>query len=422
MAVIGPGRPPTPTKATSSVPNPYLQVLRTPHALPMVLAAFIGRLPLSMVGLGSVLLIASETGSYALGGAVAAVGAVTTALAGPVIGRWADSHGQRRVLLPVLAVFVAAGLTFLFAVREHWPVWIVFVAAGLAGACIPPVSSMIRVRWTHLLRGSPRLPTALAMESVVDEFVFIVGPVLVTFLSTTGHATSGVVTAFTLATVGSLLFAAQRRTEPPPGGHESRNGPSAMRTPGLRVLFVVGAAVGAILGTLEISLVAFADEVGARSLSGVLIAGLAVGSMVSGIGWGIVPWRLSLRRRLAGALVVLTLMSVPLLLVHAIWVMVPFVVLAGIAVSPSLISSFTLAELLVPKAAVTEAFTWIGTALGLGVAVGASVAGKVVDVAGANRAFLVATVAAALAAVAVSAFQKLLHVPAEHPEARVLAH
>ena len=100
--------------------NPYLQVLRTPHALPMVLAAFIGRLPLSMVGLGCVLLVASETGSYGLGGAVAAVGAVTTALAGPVLGRLADSHGQRRVLLPVLAVFVPSGLTFLFAVREDW--------------------------------------------------------------------------------------------------------------------------------------------------------------------------------------------------------------------------------------------------------------------------------------------------------------
>ena len=406
-------------KASAPVPNPYLQVLRTPHALPMVLAAFIGRLPLSMVGLGSVLLIASTTGSYGLGGAVAAVGAVTTALAGPVIGRWADSHGQRRVLLPVLAVFVASGLIFLFAVRERWPLWIVFVTAGLGGACIPPVSSMIRVRWTHLLRGSPRLPTALAMESVVDEFVFIVGPVLVTFLSTTGHATSGVVTAFTLATVGSLLFAAQHRTEPPPGGHESRNGPSAIRTPGLRVLFVVGAAVGAILGTLEIALVAFADEVGARSLSGVLIAGLALGSMVSGITWGTVHWRLPLRRRLAAVLVLLTVLSVPLLLIHHIWVLVPFVVLAGVAVSPSLISSFTLAEQLVPRSAVTEAFTWIGTALGLGVAVGASVAGKVVDVAGANRAFLVATVSAAVAAVVVAAFQKLLHVPAEHVAAPV---
>jgi MFS family permease len=403
------------------VPNPYVQVLRTPHALPMVLAAFIGRLPLSMVGLGSVLLIASTTGSYGLGGAVAATGAVTTALAGPLLGRLADSLGQRRVLLPVVVVFVASGLTFLFAVRGNWPVWIVFASAGLGGACIPPVSSMIRVRWTHLLRGSPRLPTALAMESVVDEFVFIVGPVLVTFLSTAGHATSGVVTAFTLATVGSLLFAAQHHTEPPPGGHESRDCPSAIRTPGLRVLFVVGAAVGAILGTLEIALVAFADESHARPMSGVLIAGLALGSMASGIGWGIVPWRLPLRRRLAAVLVLLTVMSVPPLLIHHIWVMVPFVVLAGVAVSPSLISSFTLAELLVPRAAVTEAFTWIGTALGLGVAIGASVAGKIVDVAGANRAFLVATVAAAIAAIAVASFQKLLHVPAEHAVAAVVS-
>jgi MFS family permease len=396
------------------VANPYLQVLRTPHALPMVLAAFIGRLPLSMVGLGCVLLVASETGSYGLGGAVAAAGAVTTALAGPVIGRLADSRGQRRVLLPVLLIFVVSGLAFLAAVKQDWPVWTVFLSAGVSGACIPPVSSMIRVRWTHLLRGSRQLPTALAMESVVDEFVFIVGPVLVTFLSTTGHATSGVVTAFALATVGSLLFAAQGRTEPPPGGHESRIGPSAMRTLGLRVLFVVGASVGAILGTLEIALVAFADEVGAKSLSGVLIAGLAVGSMASGIGWGTVHWRMPLRRRLAGVLILLTVCSIPLLLVHDIWVMFPFVVLAGVAVSPSLISSFTLAEVLVPRSAVTEAFTWIGTALGLGVAIGASVAGKVVDVVGANAAFLVATVAAAIAAVVVCAFQRLLHVPAEH--------
>jgi MFS family permease len=403
------------------VANPYLQVLRTPHALPMVLAAFIGRLPLSMVGLGCVLLVASETGSYGYGGAVAAAGAVTTALAGPVLGRLADSHGQRRVLLPVLAVFVVSGAGFLAAVKEDWPGFFVFVFAGIAGACIPPVSSMIRVRWTYLLRGSHRLPTALAMESVVDEFVFIVGPVLVTFLSTTGHATSGVVTAFTLAAVGALLFAAQQKTEPPPGGHESRNGPSAMRTPGLRVLFVVGAAVGAILGTLEIALVAFADEENAMALSGVLIAGLAVGSMASGIGWGMVHWSYPLRHRLAVVLILLTVLSLPLLIIDDVWVMVPFVIVAGVAVSPSLISSFTLAELLVPRSAVTEAFTWIGTALGLGVAVGASVAGKIVDVYGANASFLVATVSAGIAAVVVCLFQRLLHVPAEHAASPALA-
>jgi len=404
------------------VANPYLQVLRTPHALPMVMAAFIGRLPLSMVGLGCVLLVADETGSYGLGGAVAAAGAVTTALAGPVLGRCADSHGQRRVLLPVLAVFVVSGVTFLFAVKGDWPLVVVFVSAGLAGACIPPVSSMIRVRWTHLLRGSPRLPTALAMESVVDEFVFIVGPVLVTFLSTTGHTTSGVVTAFTLAAVGGMLFAGQRHTEPPPAPHEHRNGASAMKVPGLRVLFVVGAAVGAILGTLQIALVAFADEVDARALSGLLIAGLAAGSMVAGIGWGTVHWRVPLRRRLLVVLVVLTVLTLPLMLVDTYWLMLPLVVLTGVAVSPSLISAFTLAEVLVPRSQVTEAFTWIGTALGVGVALGASIAGKIVDSVGANASFLVATVAAGAAAVVVGSAQRRLHVPAEHAPTPALAH
>jgi predicted MFS family arabinose efflux permease len=110
----------------------------------------------------------------------------------------------------------------------------------------------------------------------------------------------------------------------------------------------------------------------------------------------------------------MTLLSLPLLLVRDVWLMVPFVVVAGVAVSPSLISSFTLAEVLVPRASVTEAFTWIGTALGLGVALGASIAGKVVDAAGANMSFLVATVAAAIATVVVVLCQRLLRVPAEH--------
>jgi MFS family permease len=338
------------------------------------------------------------------------------------VGRLADTHAQRRVLLGVLAVFVVSGVLFLTSVRDHWPLWTVFLTAGATGASLPPVSSMIRVRWTHLLRGTPRLPTALAMESVVDEFVFIVGPVLVTFLSTTGHTTSGVVTAFSLATIGGLLFAAQRRTEPPPMPHEHRRGPSAMRVRGLRVIFVVGTAIGAVLGTLQISLVAFADEVGARALSGLLIAGLAAGSMVAGIGWGTVHWRVRLRHRLVCLLVLLTLFTVPLALVDSYWLMLPLVVLAGVAVSPSLISAFTLAEVLVPRTAVTEAFTWIGTSLAVGVAVGASVAGRIVDSAGANPSFLVATVAAGVAAGTVALGQRCLHVPAEHAPTPALAH
>lgn len=388
--------------------GPYKELLQTPHALPMVAVGFVGRLPLSMVGLGSLLVVEDYTGSYALGGAVAATGAVTTSLFGPLIGRAADAHGQRRVLLPILAVFVVAGTVFLWAVREDQSRWIMFAAAGIAGACIPPVSSMLRTRWTYLLKGSPRLPTALAFESVIDEFTFIVGPVLVTFLSTTGHTTSGLVTAFVLATVGGLLFAAQRKTEPPPGGANLGRGPSAMRVPGLRVLCVVGFVIGGILGDLQVSLVAFSDEMGAYSLSGVLIAALAVGSMTFGILWGTLHFQTPLPRRLINVLAALTLLSIPLVLIGDIMLMGIAVLLFGCAISPSLITSFTLVEVLVPKAIVTEGFTWVGTAVGLGVAVGASSSGLLVESFGANEAFLVATVLAMIAGLTVWRFQHTL--------------
>jgi predicted MFS family arabinose efflux permease len=129
-----------------------------------------------------------------------------------------------------------------------------------------------------------------------------------------------------------------------------------------------------------------------------------------------------LRHRLVFALLLMTLLTVPLTLVGSLWLMLPLVVLAGVAVSPSLISAFTLAEVLVPRAAVTEAFTWIGTALALGVAIGASVSGKIVDAVGANASFLVATVAAGTAAIVVGLGQRCLHVPAEHAQTAALAH
>jgi hypothetical protein len=97
--------------------------------------------------------------------------------------------------------------------------------------------------------------------------------VLVHFLSTTGPPPPGVVTAFVLAVVGSLLFAAQGRTEPPPHGQRRPQRPLGdphTRYPGC--CSSSARAVGAVLGSLEIALVAYADERDAMALSGVLIA------------------------------------------------------------------------------------------------------------------------------------------------------
>lgn len=377
----------------------------------MELYGFIGRLPLSMVGLGSVFLVvgAYPDGSYGLGGTVAAVGAIATAILGPILGRLADRFGQRRVLIPVVILFGSGAALFIIAVKSHAPHWVLYVAAALAGGFIPPVGSMLRARWSYLLEGSTRLPTALAMESVIEELCFILGPVLVTFLSTNGQATLGMTVAAIFAVIGSLLLASQTRTEPPPGRMEVARGTrSPIRIPGLMILCVVGLAMGVVLGTFELVLTAFAKAHAHQSMAGVLIAALAVGSMVAGIVWGTIDWLAPLNRRLALLLSALTLATLPTLIITNVWVMVVFVALCGVAVSPTLITSFTICENIVPREQTNEGFTWIGTMIALGVAVGTSLSGITTDKYSPNLAFGVATVAAAVAASVVWAGRRQL--------------
>ena len=69
----------------------------------------VARLPISMVGLGIVLLVEAATGSYGLAGAVSAVYVVANAVFAIVQGRLLDRLGQARVLVPVVAVFAARG-------------------------------------------------------------------------------------------------------------------------------------------------------------------------------------------------------------------------------------------------------------------------------------------------------------------------
>jgi hypothetical protein len=81
---------------------------------------------------------------------------------------------------------------------------------------MPTLGSMVRARWSTLLGDSPLLHSAFSLESVADELIFVIGPALVTVLATEVYPASGVAVAMTACFIGTLLFAAQRATEPPP--------------------------------------------------------------------------------------------------------------------------------------------------------------------------------------------------------------
>ncbi len=377
----------------------YRSLLSIPHARAFVLAGFVARLSISMRALGSVLMVSLLTGSYGLSGAVAAAALLGEAVAAPRLGRLVDRYGQRRVLLMALAVHSAGTLALVLSAHLSAPRWMLFAAAALSGSAALPVGSLVRARWSALVGGSPALEAAFALESTLDELIFVLGPVLVTALALGLTPGAGLIGALLLTTVGSLALALQRHTEPAPVGVRDQPHAPAIRTAGLRVLAATFVAAGAIFGTLDVAMVAFAGQVSSPAAAGTLLALVAAGSLLAGLAYGTRSWRWPLDKRFMASVVVLWAGTLPLVFAPSVALMAPAAALAGVAIAPTLIAGFTLVQKLVPSEALTEGLNWTITALGVGAAVGAWTAGLIADSAGGRTAFSVAVAAGGAAVI-----------------------
>jgi len=333
----------------------YRRVLATPGALLFSATGLVGRLPISMAGLGIVLLVQASTGSYGVAGAVSATYMVANAVCAILQGRVIDGLGQGRVLTLLAFSFGATVTLLVVAVEADWPRWIVYVSAALAGATLPGVGNSVRARWTHVLQGGPDLQTAFAFEAVVDEMVFMIGPILVTVLATTVDPVLGLATAAAAGTFGSLAFAAQRRTEPPAQPHRPSEGVRP-RMPWRTVLpLAVGcAALGVLFGAAEVATIAFADEHGHKGYSGGLLAVWALGSLVAGLVTGALTFRRPTSFRVRVGSIGMAAAMAPLYFVDSIPVMGLFLLIGGVAIAPTMVAAISLTQEKVPQSRLTE--------------------------------------------------------------------
>ena len=285
--------------------SPYVQIFSAvPGARAFSFAGWLARLPMPILGLGAVLLVAGETGSYGLAGAVAGTLALAGSLVSPQWARAMDRRGQGVVLPLVFTGYLVSGVAFVAAVVLGAPTWAWFVLAGLTGACGPNVGALVRARWAHALEADRR-QTAFAFESVVDEVVFVVGPPLVTFLATLINPPVGFLTGVVIGFAGGMWLSRLRTTEPPVHPVEA-DGPrrrSALRNATVLLVGVVYLAVGAVFGAMDVVVVAYAEAEGAPALAGVALAVYAAGSLVAGLVYGVVRLPGSLAARYVGCAV-----------------------------------------------------------------------------------------------------------------------
>ena len=94
-------------------------------------------------------------------------------------------------------------------------------------------------------------------------------------------------------------------------------------------------------------------------------------------------------------------------------------VVVGSAIAPSLIGANSVIEQLAPPRRLTEAFAWLGTSLGFGVAFGSAVAGNIIDAFDAKTAMLLPAGCAVLGAIIALSLLKLLNPKRSSHEARL---
>jgi predicted MFS family arabinose efflux permease len=326
-------------------------------------------------------------------------------LSSMVQGRLLDRHGQARVLPMVIAAYAVGVVGLVTSVQAGWPEPVAFLSSLLAGAAYPPIGSVVRARWSHVLAGRPAdVQTAYALESVIDEVIFVIGPTVATVLATQWHPWAGLGLALVTGVPGTLLLAAQRGSQPVPHrGHHAAGPRPAMPWLPVIVLAAVSFALGSMFAAAEVSTVAFSAEHHAKPYAGVLLACWSAGSMLAGLITGTFPWRsTSISRVRVGALL-LALVMLPMSFVGSMVAMGVALFVAGFAIAPTLIALFSAIEQGVPAGRLTEGIAISHTGLAAGLAPGAALAGLVIDAHGASPSYLVALgggVSAALASLA----------------------
>lgn len=375
----------------------YRELFAVPGAAAFCAAGFVARLPIAMVGIGIVTMFSQLEGNYALGGALSALFALSYALLTPLVSRAVDRHGQRRILPAAAAVSAAATLAMLAGVRFGAPTAVLFACAVPAGL-MPTIGAMVRARWTELYGGTPKLRTAFALEAVIDEVCFIVGPVLSVGLSVSVFPEAGPLLGAVLLLVGTVALAAQRRTEPAIRPRTAdASGTGVLRMPVLLAIVAVMVAMGVVFGVIDVGAVAFTAEQNTPGTATLTLALFATGSALSGLIFGARVGAEAPTRQLLVATGALAVLLCPLLLADSVPLLTVLYFVAGCAISPIMIVATSLTQQIVPPEKLTESITWTVAGLGVGVAAGSALVGQVIDRAGAAAGYVVAVGAGMLA-------------------------
>jgi MFS family permease len=365
----------------------YIELFKTPGAKRIASAGFIARLPIAMDTLAIILFVQSVDGRYAVAGSLTAVAALVTVISAPLWSKAADHIGQRPVLTIAVPIRILSIITFIALVKNGAPIWSWFIAIFIAESASVSIGSMTRRRWVHLIADEKKvlLSTSYAFESLLDEFIYILGPVITTAVVAAVSPVAGLVLGIIFLVIGAPTLAAHSRSDP---GIEHRNigekHKSVFRNRKLQAVAIPLTIAGGAFSAVNISVVAFSEERGSKSISGVLLGIWAVGGAVSALINGSITWKISHGSRYLAYLFGMTAISLTFPFLENFYQLGIALFLQGLCIAPLLPNGLPLVTNSVPPSQMTQAITLATAGIPLTGALSSFLSGQSIDRYGAS--------------------------------------
>jgi MFS family permease len=375
-----------------------MRLLSTPGARRLLTISIIARLPLTMFSIALLLQAQHLTSSFAAGGLVTGVYALSLGIGGPLLGQLADRRGQPLVLATSASVSAVLLLTIALLPVGASLGLIVVLATG-TGLATPPLGACVRTLFGAILPDRAAVQAAYALDASAEELTWISGPPLALGIGVLWSTGAAVAFGGGVLLLGTVMFAAQPASRDwTPDEVVARRLGGSMRAPAMRTLVIVLIGVGVLFGAVEVAITGAAESAGTRGLAAPLIALWGAGSLAGGLVLARHPSRTNSSRDLVLLLAALTLGHGSLAAATgSIYALGALLFVAGAAIAPTFTTVYAILDRVTPAGTMTEAFAWLETATAVGGAIGAAVAGSLADAAGPGAVFAFAGGAGGLA-------------------------
>jgi MFS family permease len=397
----------------------YREFFALPDVTRMVAMAMLARMPLGTQGLALLLHVRAITGSYAIAGSTVGTYLAAAAVTAPIVGRIVDRIGPHAPLVITGCVSPLALAVLLAARPLALTPALILAAAAVAGAFAPPITVLTRTMWRYRFEHDDTARrTAFAVDAVLVELAFTVGPALVALVL----ALAGPVASYAMALVFATLAVPVFMASPAlrywrVAGDAERHLLGPLTAPRLLVVYAATVLLTFCLGLLEVGYPGFATAAGITALSGVLLAINSTGSALGGLAYGGLHLAMPVERQLPRLLLLLAAALAVQVLVSPAWLLALCAFAAGVFIAPSLTAVTLLVSANAPARYATEAFTWSSTCIVSGVGAGVAVGGALVERLGPHAVFGTAALGALAAAAVALALTPRPAVPPAAPEA-----